>query len=139
MDSQQTRVILNRRGSKLYRWRIDKLEVKEKQQEEFQQVMAKSTAQFSKLLESTGTTKNDVEQDSAEARIIEGWEQWSRTTASKAIGKKLILCHDRAVKGWDKGVKEATRYVLRRAVVIRTHDGPKNPYIPLFFTHHIRS
>ena len=29
-ESQQSRVIKNRRGRKLYRWRIDKLEVKEK-------------------------------------------------------------------------------------------------------------
>ena len=38
-DSRQTRVIKQRRGRKLHRWRIDKLEVKEKR-EEFQEEMA---------------------------------------------------------------------------------------------------
>ena len=55
MDSQQTRVIKNRRGRKLYRWRIDKLEVEENQQE-FPQEMAKNALQFSELLESIGIT-----------------------------------------------------------------------------------
>ena len=53
-----------------------------------------------------GTTRNDIERDGAGARIIEGWEQLVKTTASKVIGKKLIVCN-RAVKWWDEEVKEA--------------------------------
>ena len=34
-----------------------------------------------------GITKSDIERDNAEARIIEGWEQLVKTTASKVIGK----------------------------------------------------
>ena len=56
MDSQQTIVIKNRRSRELYRWRIDKLEAKEKLQE-FQQEMDKNTVRFSELLESIGATK----------------------------------------------------------------------------------
>lgn len=64
----------NRRGRKSYRWRIDKLTMKEKQQY-FQEEMAKTAEQFSELLESTGTTKSDVERNSPGAMIIKGWEQ----------------------------------------------------------------
>ena len=39
-ESQQTRAKRNRRGRKLYKWRIDKLEMEEKQKE-FQEEMAK--------------------------------------------------------------------------------------------------
>ena len=38
----------------------------------------------------------------------EGWEQLFKTTASKAIGKKLIVC-SRAVKWRDEQVKEAIK------------------------------
>ena len=114
-ESQQTRVIKNRRGRKLYRWRTDKLEVKEKQQE-FQNEMSKNAEKFSELLERIGTTENDVERDSAGARIIEGWEQLVKTTASKVIGKKLIICN-RAVKWWDEEVKEAIK--VRREIHAR--------------------
>ena len=116
-ESQQTRVIKNRRGRKLYRWRTDKLEVKEKQQE-FQNEMSKNAEKFSELLESIGTTNNDVEKDSAGARAIEGWEQLVKTTASKVIGKKLIICN-RAVKWWDEEVKEAIK--VRREIHARYH------------------
>ena len=68
------------------------------------------------MLESIGTTKNNLERDSAGARIIEGWEQLVKTTASKVIGKKLIICN-RAVKWWDEEVKEAIR--VRRKVHAR--------------------
>ena len=39
-----------------------------------QQEMAKNAVQFSELLECIGTTKNDMEWDSSEARITAGWE-----------------------------------------------------------------
>ena len=55
------------------RWRIDKLEVKEKQ-EEFQEEMAKNAAHVPRLLEIISTTNNDLERDTAGARIIEGRE-----------------------------------------------------------------
>ena len=51
MDCQQTRAIENTRGRKLYRWRIHKLEVKEKQQD-IQEETAKRAKQYSELLES---------------------------------------------------------------------------------------
>ena len=40
-----------------------------------------------------------MERENAGARIVlvEGWEQLFKTTASKVIGKKLVLCN-RAVK-----------------------------------------
>ena len=49
-----------------------------------------------------------MESESAGARGIQGWEQLVKTTASKVIGKKLIVCN-RAVKWWDEEVKEVTR------------------------------
>ncbi|MEP1953909.1 MAG: hypothetical protein ABJJ26_03135 [Algoriphagus sp.] len=110
-DSQQTRVIKHRRGRKLPRWRIEKLQVKEKR-EEFQEEMAKNAEQFSERLERISTTRNDIERDYAGARIIDGWEYWSRPQ-QLAVGKKLIACN-RAVKWWDEQVKEAMR-VRRKA------------------------
>ena len=59
-------------------------------------------------MENLGKTKNDIERDNAGARIIEGWEQLVKTTASRVIGKKLIVCN-RAVKWWDEEVREAIR------------------------------
>ena len=59
--------------------------------------MAKNAERFSELLESICTTKNDKKIDSAGVRIIDGWEQLVKSTASKALGKKLIVCN-RAVK-----------------------------------------
>ena len=64
--SRETRVIKQIRGRKLRRWRIDKLQVKEKR-EEFQEEMAKHAEQFSELLELLGTTRNDMERDGAGA------------------------------------------------------------------------
>ena len=40
--------------------------------------------QFSKLLERKGTTRNDIERDDAGLRIIGGWEQLVKTTASES-------------------------------------------------------
>ena len=59
--------------------------------------MKKNAVRLSELLENIGTTKNDIGRDNAGARIIEGWEQLVKTTASRVIGKKLIVCN-RAVK-----------------------------------------
>ena len=89
-DSQQTRLTKTRRCRKQYRWRIDQLEVKEKQQEASNRMEKKNAVQFSEPLESMGTTKDDMERDNAGARIIEIWEQLVKTAASKVIGKKLI-------------------------------------------------
>ena len=47
--------------------------------------MAENTEQFSELLERLGTTRNGIERGNAGARIIEGWEQLVKTTASKTI------------------------------------------------------
>ena len=87
----------------MYRWRIDKPEVKEKQRE-FQEEMAKNAERFSELFENIGTTENDTERDGAGDRIIEGWEQLVKNTATKVIGKKLMICNT-AVKSWDEEVK----------------------------------
>ena len=73
-ESQQTRVIKNRRGRKLYRWRIDKLEVTEKQRE-FQEEITKNAERFSELLESTGTAESDTQRESTGDRMIEGFGQ----------------------------------------------------------------
>ena len=70
--------------------------------------MANHAEQFSELLESVGTTKNDMERDSAGARIIEGLEQLVKTTACKVMGKKLTLPNI-PVNWWDEEVKEAMR------------------------------
>ena len=60
-----------------------------------------------------GTTKNDMERDSAGARTAEGWKQLVKTTASIVVGEKLTVC-SRGVKRWDEEAKEATR-ARRRA------------------------
>ena len=80
-ESQQARVIKSRRSRKLYRWREDKLQLKKRQQE-FQEAMANNAQRFSELLDSIGTTENDTERDSAGDRIMEGWEQLVKNTAS---------------------------------------------------------
>ena len=66
-DSQQTRLIKNRRGRKLYRWRVDKLEVNKNSKSSNE-----NAVQLSELLENIGTTKDDIERDNAGTRIIEG-------------------------------------------------------------------
>ena len=76
----------------MYRWRTDKLEVKEKQRK-FQEEMVKNAEHFSELLESIGTTENDTERDSTGDRIIGGWEPLVKNTAIKVIGNKLIICN----------------------------------------------
>ena len=106
-ESQQTKTRRSRRGRKLYRWRIDKLEMEEKRQE-FQEEMVRNAVKFSELLEEVGTVGTEMERNRAGAKIIEGWEQLVKDTACKVIGKKLILCN-KAVKWWDEEVKEAIR------------------------------
>ena len=72
----------------MYRRIIDKLEVKETQQE-FQGEMGKNAEQFSELSESIGIQRTICD--------IEEWEQFVKKTASQDIGNKLIACN-RAVK-----------------------------------------
>ena len=58
---------------------------------------------------SIGRVDNEMERGQAGAKImIERWEQLVKTTASKVIGKKLIVCN-KVVKWWDDEVKEAIR------------------------------
>ena len=83
----------------MHRWTIETLKVKEKQRE-FQEEMATNAESFSELLERISTTHNDTERDSAEHRIIDGWGQLVKNTASEVIGKTLIICI-RAVKWGD--------------------------------------
>ena len=59
-------------------------------------------------MKSVGPVDTEKERDRAGAKIIEGWEQLVKNTASKVVGKKLIVCN-RAVKWWDEEVKEAVR------------------------------
>ena len=91
----------------MYKWRIDKLEMEEKQQE-FQEEVTKNAVKFSKLLKNVGPVDTEMERDRAGAKIIEGWEQLVKNTASKVVGKKLIVWN-RAVKWWDEEVEEAVR------------------------------
>ena len=56
-QSQQDRVVKNRRGRKLYKWGIDEQEVEEKQQES-QEHMVKHAERFSELLKIIDETEN---------------------------------------------------------------------------------
>ena len=104
--SQQTRIIKKRRGRKLCRWRVDKLEVKEKQSSNEKWKMKIMPCNFPSCC--MGTTKTDIERDNAGAGIIEGLEQLVKNTASKAIGKMLAV-RNGAVKWWEEEVKRAIR------------------------------
>ena len=95
-ESQQTRGKRNRRGRKLYKLRIDKLEMEEKRTE-FQEEMAKNPVKFSKMLKNVGSVYTEMEMNRAGGKIIEGWEKLVKNTASKVVGKKLIVCN-RAVQ-----------------------------------------
>ena len=46
-ENQQAKAKKSRRGGKLYKWRIDKLEMAEKRQEEFQEKMVKNAVKVS--------------------------------------------------------------------------------------------
>ena len=72
-ESQQTKTRRSRRGRKLYKWRIDKLEMEEKRQE-FQEEMVRNAVKFSELLERVGTRGTEMEKNRAGAKIMEGWE-----------------------------------------------------------------
>ena len=91
-ESQQTKARKSRRGRKLYKGRVDKLEMEEKRQE-FQEEMVRNAVTFSELLEEVGTVGTEMERNRTGAKIIEGWEQLVKDTACKVIGKKLILCN----------------------------------------------
>ena len=65
-----------------------KLEMEEKQQE-FQEEMAKNTVKFSKMLKNVGPVDTEMERNRAEAKIIEGWEQLVKNTASKVVGSRV--------------------------------------------------
>ena len=60
------------------------------------------------MLKKVGPVDAEMERKRAGAKIIEGWEQLVKNTASKVVGKKLVVCN-RAVKWWDEEVKEAVR------------------------------
>ena len=59
-ESQQTKTRRSRRGRKLYKWRIDKLEVEEKRQE-FREEMVRNAVKFSELLEQVGIVRTEME------------------------------------------------------------------------------
>ena len=77
----------------------NRLTISQREQEEFQEKINKHAERFSELLESIGTTENGTGRDSAGDRNIEGWEQLVKSTASKGIGRKLIVCI-KAVTWW---------------------------------------
>ena len=107
-SQQQTKFLENRRGRTLCRWTINKLEVNEKQQR-FELDVSKNAERFSELLESAiSPTEHETERDSGEDRVIEGWEQLVKNSASKVSGTELIICN-RAVKCWDEKPKDALR------------------------------
>ena len=85
--------------------------------------MAKNAEKFYELLEhAPGTTKKDMERDSAEARIIAGWEHLVETSSRKVRGKKLIVCN-RAAKIRDEEVKEAIKRKTARYTASKTTAG----------------
>ena len=106
-QSQQTRVVKNRRDRKLYRWRKDKPEVKEKQRE-FREEMTKNAKRFSELLESIGTTENDTKRDNAGDRIVEGWERLVKNTAGAKSNREKVDNLQQSSRMVGRGKKEAT-------------------------------
>ena len=58
-ESRQTKARRSRRGRKLYKWRIDKLETEGKRQE-FQEEMVRNAVKFSELLERVGTAGTEM-------------------------------------------------------------------------------
>ena len=57
----------------MYKWRINKLEIEEKQQE-FKVEMTRSAVKFSELVKSVGRVDTERERDRAGTKIIEKWE-----------------------------------------------------------------
>ena len=70
--------------------------------------MTRNAVKFSELVKNVGRVDTERERDREGTKIIETWEHLVKTTASKVIGKKLIVCN-KAVKWWDDEVKEAIR------------------------------
>lgn len=60
MDTRLTEVHINRRGKKLYRWKINKLQVMEKTARVHHDV-AKNAVNFFELLETRGISMNGIE------------------------------------------------------------------------------
>ena len=71
-ESQQTKTRRSWRGRKLYKWRVDKLEMEEKRQE-FQEEMVRNAVRFSELLERVGTVGTEIKRNRAGAKIVERW------------------------------------------------------------------
>ena len=67
-DSQQTRVTKNRRGRKLYRWRIDTNTRSERKTAGVPRRDSRERRELSELLGSIGTTMNGTERHSSGAR-----------------------------------------------------------------------
>lgn len=55
--------------------------------------MQRPPQQYCELLEIIGAINNDIKRGNAGARIVEGWEQLVKITASKVTGKNLIVCN----------------------------------------------
>ena len=77
-ESQHTKARRSRRGRKLYKWRIDKLDMEEKQRE-FQEEMVRNAVKFFELLEQVGTGGTEMERNRAGAK--------SRTLLVKSLGR----------------------------------------------------
>ena len=82
-ESQQTKTRRSRRGRKLYKWRIDKLEMEEKRQE-FQEEIVRNAVKFSELLEEVGTVGTEMERNLSGAKIIEAVSYTHLTLPTKA-------------------------------------------------------
>lgn len=78
--------------------------------------MARSAVKFPQLLESAGTVDTEVVRGRPGAKVVEGWEQLVRDTASEVVGEKLIASNT-AVKWWGMEVREAAR--IRREADVR--------------------
>lgn len=89
----------------MYRWRIDHLEMKEKQHE-FLEEKTKSAVKLLEARECICTANTETGRDRARYKIMGGWGESVKTTTSRVTGKELIVCN-RAVKWWDEGVAEA--------------------------------
>ena len=79
-----------------------------KRQQEFCDKMAENAAKRSELLQGVSTVDTKMESDQVGTKVIEGWEQLVKTTATTTILKKLIVCNG-AVERRDEKVQEAIR------------------------------
>ena len=55
--------------------------------------MTKNTVKFSELVKRVGLVDTEMERDRAGAKIIQGCEQLVKTTTSKVVGNKQIVCN----------------------------------------------